>query len=90
MHHSELRGKPNDYLRKLAPEATHQHFKGGLYKYLGPLYDSETGEIRVNSRGEKLCGYLHIYPHARKLWDRPIREFFGKKDDVMRYRDIRD
>lgn len=62
-------------LLQMAPEATHQHKKGGLYRYIGPVRDAATGRIlRIN--GEAQILYEHIYPHQRGCWVRSSSEFF--------------
>lgn len=40
--------------------ATHRHYKGGLYRYIGVARHSETEE--------SLVVYEHLWPHARGLW----------------------
>jgi hypothetical protein len=75
VQHSELVGMSDDRLRVLAPDATHQHYKGGLYRYLGSAMDAETGQQARNGRGEFLVAYMHCYPHERQVWLRPETEF---------------
>ncbi|MEN4920201.1 DUF1653 domain-containing protein [Achromobacter spanius] len=53
--------------------ATHRHYKGGLYRYVGLARHSETEE--------SLVVYEHLWPHARGLWVRPEELFFGKLAD---------
>lgn len=72
--HGRLIGKPDEELRALAPEATHQHRKGGLYRDLGIAIDAETKLPACNSDGEELRGWLHVHPHAMQLLLRPIGE----------------
>lgn len=63
-------------LRLRAGDATHQHYKGGLYRLLGPVRDSMTGEpLRYKSSREAVVIYEHCYPHARELWARGENEF---------------
>lgn len=45
--------------------ATHRHYKGGLYRYIGVARHSETEEAVVV--------YEHLWPHARGLWVRRKR-----------------
>lgn len=53
--------------------ASHRHYKGGLYRYVGTARHSETEE--------SLVVYEHLWPHERGLWVRPAEMFFGKLDD---------
>ena len=87
MSHSKLIGLSDQELLKLAPEATHQHFKGGLYRYLGPLMDADTGR-QMERNGKPLVCYLHVYPHANEPWARVATEFFGLKDYKPRFRKL--
>jgi hypothetical protein len=75
--HEALVGKTDHQLRLISGEATHQHFKGGLYRHLGPARDADTGEPIVGKDGKPRVAYLHLYPHARELWVRDHSEFFG-------------
>jgi hypothetical protein len=84
--HEELLGLSTRSLRLRCGAATHQHFKGGLYRYLGPLFDSETGERALDAKGRPLVVYEHVYPHARQIWKRSEEEFFGMKDGAPRFR----
>jgi acyl carrier protein len=54
-----------DHQRALR-EATHRHYKGGLYKFVGLATHSETQEEMVI--------YEHVWPHERKTWVRPQRD----------------
>lgn len=45
-------------------EATHRHYKGGLYKYHGVAKHSETLE--------EVIIYEHLWPHERQFWVRPV------------------
>lgn len=54
--HKELIGLSNALLKRIAPRATHQHYKGGLYLYLGKEWDIRTQMYMV--------GYEHIFPHT--------------------------
>jgi hypothetical protein len=86
--HSALLGLPERELRLLAGDATHQHFKGGLYRLLGPVQDSLTGEpLAYRWTGQELAPearqvlvYEHCYPHERQLWARPRAEFEQEVD----------
>lgn len=76
------RGAPHEYLiglgsrdlRRLAIDATHQHYKGGLYCLLGEALHTETEE--------KLVAYYHVYPYEQRLFVRPYDMFF---DNVTRF-----
>lgn len=72
--HEDLIGLSSEELKALSPYATHQHYKGGLYQFLGPIMDSETKEVAVDKHGEKLDAWLHQYPHERQVWSRPQSE----------------
>jgi thioredoxin len=54
-------------------EATHQHYRGGLYKVIGTALHTETQESVVV--------YEHLYPHERALYVRPADMFYGKLED---------
>lgn len=71
--HEKLVGLPHEELRKMAPEATHQHRKGGLYRDLGIPVDSETKESYSDSRGV-LRAWQHIHPHPVQVILRPASE----------------
>lgn len=51
--------------------ATHQHYKGGLYRVVGVARHSETEEF--------LMVYEQLWPNERSLWVRPAAMF----DDVL-------
>lgn len=53
--------------------ATHRHYKGGLYRWIGEAKHSETMEPMVV--------YEHLWPHERGLWVRPAAMFHGTLDD---------
>ncbi|HYF21951.1 MAG TPA: DUF1653 domain-containing protein [Caulobacteraceae bacterium] len=53
--------------------ATHRHFKGGLYRYVGEARHSETLEPMVV--------YEHLWPHERGLWVRPAAMFHGLREN---------
>lgn len=88
--HEELLGLSDRELRLRAGDATHQHFKGGLYKLLGPVRDSVTGEpLRYRSSGQAILIYEHVYPYARELWARGDDEFNEVlKDGTPRFRKL--
>ena len=74
--HEALLGLSNRELLLHAGDATHQHYKGGLYRLLGPHRDSETGEEVKAPDGSAYLIYEHCYPHERELWRRPASEFY--------------
>jgi hypothetical protein len=53
--------------------ATHQHYKGGLYRYRFDFKHSETGETMV--------AYRHLWPHEPGNWGRPKEMFYGNLED---------
>lgn len=64
-------------------QATHIHFKGGLYSLVGKAINSEDlSEWAV---------YYHISPHKKKMWIRPWDEFHGMHESgVKRFEAIID
>lgn len=66
-------------------EATHIHYKGGLYQFLHVAtyckdIDGSTDEAVV---------YRHVWPEAVKIWITPKDEFFGMlPDGRVRFRAI--
>ena len=60
--HQELIGLSNRMLRLISPEATHQHYKGGLYKV-----------TCVHENG--MTYYTHCFPHEAGLYERDTEEF---------------
>lgn len=56
--------------------ATHRHYKGGLYRWIADVKDTETMEIRV--------WYEHIWPLPVGLWDRPASLFYDTVPDGRR------
>lgn len=56
--------------------ATHRHYKGGLYRYIGLARHSETEEAMVV--------YEHLWPHAPGLWVRPAELFNGLLENGAR------
>ncbi|WP_298842164.1 hypothetical protein [uncultured Salinicola sp.] len=71
--HEKLIGKSHRELKDLAPEATHQHRKGGLYRDLGIAQDAETKQPYEDPRGP-LRAWLHVHPHEKSLLLRPASE----------------
>jgi hypothetical protein len=93
VRHSELVGLSDNRLRVLAPDATHQHFKGGLYRFLGKAMGSDTGRQMRNEHGELLVAYMHCYPYEKQVWLRPESEWSSVVDGrdgfvVPRFRPI--
>lgn len=90
MHSSaDLITIPDWQLKRYAPDATHQHFKGGLYRVIGILYDSETGEQARNANGDVLMVYEHLYPHERRFWSRSFTDFYGfHESGKLRFREL--
>lgn len=80
--HTALLGKTDRELLMICSQATHQHYKGGLYRLLGPVRDSETGEVALAEDGSEWITYLHVYPHAVELWRRPASEFFSEAPEM--------
>jgi hypothetical protein len=50
-------------------EATHRHYKGGLYRMI---------EVIHQPGKDSLVLYDHLWPHVRGLWLRPVELFMGK------------
>lgn len=48
---------------------THQHYKGGYYKFIGVAIHTETNEDVVV--------YEHFWPNKKGLYVRPKKMFFG-------------
>lgn len=76
--HEDLVGLPDRDLLLRAGDATHQHYKGGLYRLLGPVRDAETGKAveasTLGNPGGRVV-YEHVYPYMRELWIRDRFEF---------------
>lgn len=88
MGHEDLVGLTDRELRMFCGEATHQHFKGGLYKYHGLVRDARDGEILCQN-GTELVLYEHVFPHERQFWVRQFDEFHSKTPDgQLRFRKI--
>lgn len=77
MDHASLLGLPDRELRLLAGQATHQHYKGGLYRLLGSVRDSRTGGPLLDLDGQPMIAYMHLFPHAQEIWVRGAEEFNG-------------
>jgi len=74
MKHTDLIGLTSQQLLELAPTATHQHAKGGLYQDLGPIISAETKDILLDSQGNKLRAWLHVFPYQPQVFARSIDE----------------
>lgn len=87
--HAELLGLSDRALLLRCGKATHQHYKGGLYRYLGIMKDADTGEILLDQDGRPRVAYEHLYPYEREIWSRKALEWFGNtKDGKPRFRRI--
>ena len=75
--HTDLIGLSDRELRMRAGDATHQHYKGGLYRLLGDAMDARTGGALLDLDGRPMVVYEHVYPRRRELWLRSSREFYG-------------
>lgn len=74
--HKDLLGLSDRDLRLRSGDATHQHFKGGLYRLLGRVRDAMTGDhLCYRQPRAEVMIYEHVYPHKRELWARPAHEF---------------
>lgn len=62
------------------PGATHRHFKGGWYRYVGLAKHSETSR--------EFVVYEHLSPHQRQMWVRPSEEFHDKVYGKPRFAEI--
>lgn len=90
---ADMVGMSDADLLALAPTATHQHFKGGLYEFIGPVMDADTGLVLTKENPDSLAlesfvGYFHVYPYPRMLWVRRASEFYGSKGDKSRFRPL--
>lgn len=56
--------------------ATHQHYKGGLYRVIGIATHSETLE--------SMMVYEQLWPKTRSLWVRPAAMFEETLEDGTR------
>lgn len=77
LHPSDLLGLSDRELLLHAGDATHQHYKGGLYRLVGPVRDSRTGGALLDLDGQPMIAYMHCYPHGRMMWVRGEAEFNG-------------
>ncbi len=68
--HGELLGLSPSLLKLIAPMATHQHYKGGLYRFVSIVVDVESHTLNVE--------YEHIFPHPRRFYTRPKGEWNKK------------
>jgi len=66
--HEKLIGLEVSKLKEMAPSATHQHYKGGLYQFIGEGIHTETEE--------ELVFYRHVLPHEPTLYARPKAMFY--------------
>ena len=67
--HKRLLKLSRDEIRSKFPEATHQHYKGGLYQLIGEGIHTETNE--------ELVFYRHVYPYEEAYYARPSKMFHG-------------
>ena len=82
--HTDLLHFTDPELKQMAPEATHQHKKGGLYRLLGQPRSSEDGKLARNDHCQVLVAYEHILPYERQIWLRASSEFYDG-----RFRELR-
>lgn len=75
--HGALIGLSDRELKLRAGDATHQHFKGGLYRLVGVARDADTGGLLYGKDGNARVLYEHVYPHERGFWVRDHTEFHG-------------
>lgn len=91
--HTDLIGLSDRELLLRAGNATHQHYKGGLYRMIGYHNDADTDDAVRDADGFPRVLYEHVYPHARVIWVRDESEFFGTVTvdgvEVPRFRRIR-
>lgn len=66
--HDKLIGVEVSKLKEMAPSATHQHYKGGLYEVIGEGIHTETNE--------ELVFYKHVLPYEATLYARPKVMFY--------------
>lgn len=73
-------------LQLRAGTATHQHYKGGLYRLVGLANDADTGLVMMHSSGrDQLLIYQHLWPHDPSYWLRMWDEFYGNLDCPERH-----
>lgn len=75
--HEALLLLPDDLLLKLAPDATHQHYKGGLYRLNGPTTCASDGVAQEERIWNRDISYTHLCPHAVQDFHRNPYEFYG-------------
>lgn len=83
MSHFDLLGLTDRELLLHAGDATHQHYKGGLYKLLGPIRYSRTGGPLLDLDGQPMIAYMHCFPHGRDIWVRSEAEFNGTVSSII-------
>ncbi len=71
-----------------AGAATHQHYKGGLYRLVGVVKNADTGDFILGGDGQPRVLYEHVHPHSREYWLRDYDEFFGDHDGHPRFRPL--
>jgi len=77
--HGSLLGLRDAELRLMSGEATHQHFKGGLYRLVGRVCDCETGlPMRMLESAQIAVLYEHMVPYDSEMFMREEKEFFGR------------
>lgn len=86
--HTYLIGLSDAKLLALAPDATNQHYKGGLYRDLHALLNRKTGHVITDATGLTMRAYVHCYPHAQQAWVRPETEFIGLHEGQPRFRSL--
>lgn len=72
--HGRLLGLSDEHLRSLAPGATHQHRRGGLYRDLGIPVLAEGRTRLTDPRGMAYRAWQHLHPHEEQVMLRPIDE----------------
>ena len=84
-YHTKLLGLKSEDLMKIAPLATHQHYKGGLYrKHGGTINSKEVGEPSI-------VIMEHIHPYQRRKFYISYDEFSEKVNDSTepRYKNLK-
>lgn len=69
--HELLLGLEDDALLALAPAATHQQRRGGLYRRLGPILLASDRTPVLSEGGEPLIAWLHCHPYGPEVLARP-------------------
>lgn len=72
--HGRLVGLTDEELLALAPDATHQHRKGGLYRDLGVALLAETKAPLTGADGCSMRAWEHVHPHGRQVLLRSTAE----------------